>query len=116
MSGFFRPRNLAVAGGAISILFLVPQFSGANMNMFNTHASQSVTDRFNSGGGAGTHTPGVATKRGTEGDPKAIDPPHGRQGPDSEKFRDNIESQRVTPQNPVSKAFAKHTYGNEKGR
>ncbi|KAL9096080.1 MAG: hypothetical protein Q9165_001602 [Trypethelium subeluteriae] len=117
MSGFFRPRNLVVAGGAISILFFVPSLSGSSQggpNPFNTREAQNITDRFNSGGGANTHTPGAATPRGSKDNIES--PQQTKSGPDSAAFRDGHEDQRVAPQNAIDKAWNKAHYGNERGK
>ncbi|KAI9665098.1 MAG: hypothetical protein M1821_006546 [Bathelium mastoideum] len=116
MSGFFRPRNLAVAGGAISVLFLVPTVTGGSFNPFHTREVQNITDRFNSGGGADTHTPAVGTPLGEGNKDAVVSSQQTRNGPDSAKFRDGIEGQRTHSDNALTKAWNQTHYGNDKGK
>ncbi|KAK3647081.1 hypothetical protein LTR56_008249 [Elasticomyces elasticus] len=86
MSGYLRPRNIAIVGGIGLALFAFPRTKAQVSpigNIFETPAVKSVGDRHAAGGASNTHTTGVATKRGdssvvmsNQTNPKGVDSPH----------------------------------------
>lgn len=62
-------------------------------NPYKTQGVQNIEDRFSSGGGHPTHTPGRATMRGTS-DNNQSTTQDGHKGPDSEYFKDNHSAQQ----------------------
>ncbi|KAK0265793.1 hypothetical protein LTR48_000200 [Friedmanniomyces endolithicus] len=96
MSGFLRPRNIAIVGGIGAALFLFPRTTAQISpvtNIFETPAVKSVGDRHAAGGASNTHTTGVATKRGDSSNTMSsqINP----KGLDSASFQTDIREQKA---------------------
>ncbi|PNS20513.1 hypothetical protein CAC42_5963 [Sphaceloma murrayae] len=123
MSGLFRPRNLAIAGGAgVFAFFVLPRTSAAKLNPMNTPGVQNIEDRWSAGGGSDKHTPGVATPRG--GSPGSgnseltgnnqVNP----RGLPTSHYKDNVSDQKVDSAQPnklTEKWWDTH-HGNTKGK
>ncbi|KAF4553920.1 Hypothetical protein D9617_5g067950 [Elsinoe fawcettii] len=123
MSGLFRPRNLAIAGGAgIFAFFVLPRTSAAKVNPLNTPGVKNIEDRWSSGGGGNKHTPGVATPRGASDsssnseltgsnqiNPKGIPYNH---------YKDNVADQKVDTAQPnkLTEKWWETHHGQEKGK
>ena len=82
-------------------------------NPYKTPGVQNIEDRYSAGGAHPTHTPGVATKRGsaTENESRAQD---GHKGPDSEHFKEKHSAQQSEPVWPDK--FYEIQYNNPKGK
>ncbi|KAF2766019.1 hypothetical protein EJ03DRAFT_279002 [Teratosphaeria nubilosa] len=121
---FFRPRNIAIAGGlAAAIIFFPRTTSQAPLpNIFETPGVKNIGDAHARGGASNTHTTAVATTRGMtvrQGahddtlakhvQPKGVDTPH---------FQEKQAEQKVGEPTIVGKAWHKAHYGenNEKGK
>ncbi|KAH9844438.1 hypothetical protein Tdes44962_MAKER01471 [Teratosphaeria destructans] len=119
---FFRPRNVAIAGGglAAAIIFFPRTTSQAPLpdtsNIFETPGVKNIGDAHARGGASNTHTTAVATTRGKHDDtvakheqPKGVDTPY---------FQEKQAEQKVGEPTIVGKAWHKAHYGenNTKGK
>ncbi|KAL1635697.1 hypothetical protein SLS58_010135 [Diplodia intermedia] len=109
MANLLKNKAVWVVGGALSLFYMVPKFSGNSDNVFETPGVQNIGDRWSAGGGTPTHTPAGATKRG--------DPHHNESSRDgstsvnSEHFKDKHADQRHGEPGPIAKAWNTAHYG-----
>merc|ERR1711915_573959 len=93
MSGFFRPRNLAIAAGGLGAAVVFFPTSTPAGNVFETPGVRNIGDIYSAGGGSTTHIPGVATKRG---DPESNTSPNETPtGVDTPFFQERQAEQKV---------------------
>ncbi|EUC38702.1 hypothetical protein COCCADRAFT_82463 [Bipolaris zeicola 26-R-13] len=114
MSPLSVPK-IFMAGGAVGFGYYLYMRQYWFPNPYKTQGVQNIEDRFSSGGASPTHTPAVASQRGT-GSSMANDGRHGgpSKGPDSEYFKANISSQQSEPVWPDK--FYEQQYNNPKGK
>ncbi|KAJ4370579.1 hypothetical protein N0V83_005100 [Neocucurbitaria cava] len=112
MSPLSVPK-IFMAGGAVGFGYYLYMRQHWFPNPYKTPAVQSIEDRYSSGGGAPTHLPPMASKRGsaTENDGRQHGP---SKGPDSEWYKENMTNQPEEPVYPDK--FYKQQYGNPKGK
>merc|ERR1712014_43992 len=116
MSGFFRPRNLAIAAGGLGAAVVFFPTSTPAGNVFETPGVRNIGDRYSAGGGSTTHIPGVATKRG---DPSNNSSPNETPtGVDTPFFQERQAEQKVGTSGKLGSAYHAAHYGeaNSKGK
>ncbi|EKG14644.1 hypothetical protein MPH_08117 [Macrophomina phaseolina MS6] len=92
MANFLRNKAVWAVSATVGALYFVPKLTGNKSNVFETPGTQNIGNRWSAGGGAPTHTPAGATKRG---DPNSVEPStHNPADVTSKAFQDNIASQR----------------------
>ncbi|RMY67684.1 hypothetical protein D0863_07624 [Hortaea werneckii] len=120
MSGFFRPRNLAIAAGGLGAVVVFFPTSTPAGNVFETPGVRNIGARYSAGGGSTTHVPGVATKRGVGvGDPESNTSPNETPtGVDTPFFQDRQAEQKVGTPGKLGSAYHAAHYGeaNSKGK
>ncbi|EMD62090.1 hypothetical protein GGP41_002432 [Bipolaris sorokiniana] len=114
MSPLSVPK-IFMAGGAVGFGYYLYMRQYWFPNPYKTQGVQNIEDRFSAGGASPTHTPAVASQRGT-GSSTANEGRHGgpSKGPDSEYFKGNISSQQSEPVWPEK--FYQQQYNNPKGK
>ncbi|KAI7264377.1 hypothetical protein KC345_g8822 [Hortaea werneckii] len=115
MSGFFRPRNLAIAAGGLgaAVVFFPTSTPG---NVFETPGVRNIGARYSAGGASDTHVPGAATKRG---DPSSKEAPNETPtGVDTPFFQERQAEQKVGTSGKLGSAYHAAHYGepNSKGK
>ncbi|KAH7062357.1 hypothetical protein B0J12DRAFT_235345 [Macrophomina phaseolina] len=71
MANFLRNKAVWAVSATVGALYFVPKLTGNKSNVFETPGTQNIGNRWSAGGGAPTHTPAGATKRG---DPNSVEP------------------------------------------
>jgi hypothetical protein len=114
MSPLSVPK-IFMAGGAVGFGYYLFMRQYWFPNPYKTQGVQNIEDRFSSGGASATHTPAVASQRGT-GSSTDNAGRHGgpSKGPDSEHFKKNISDQQSEPVWPGK--FYEQQYNNPKGK
>ncbi|KAK5132444.1 hypothetical protein LTR08_009055 [Meristemomyces frigidus] len=116
MSGWLRPRNIAIIGGIGAAAFLFPRTvaKAPIPNVFETSGAGNIGDAWSRGGGSKTSTPGAATKRGSVDDtttnqtnPSGVDTAH---------FKDRQSDQKVGEPGITDSAYRQAHLGNSKGK
>merc|ERR1711915_883824 len=116
MSGFFRPRNLAIAAGGLGAAVVFFPTSTPAGNVFETPGVRNIGARYSAGGGSDTHIPGVATKRG---DPSSKEAPNETPtGVDTPFFQERQAEQKVGTSGKLGSAYhaAHYSEANSKGK
>ncbi|OAL06679.1 hypothetical protein IQ06DRAFT_288553 [Phaeosphaeriaceae sp. SRC1lsM3a] len=114
MSPLSVPK-IFMAGGAVGFGYYLYMRQYWFPNPYKTQGVQNIEDRFSAGGGHPTHTPGMATMRGTStSDNNESRTEGGHKGPDSEHFKKNISDQQSEPVWPAK--FNEIQYNNPKGK
>jgi len=92
MSPLSVPK-LFMGGGAVGFGYYLYMRQYWFPNPYKTQGVQNIGDRFTAGGGHPTHTPAAGTMRGSSTN-KESRTVGGHQGPDSEKYKDQISDQQ----------------------
>ncbi|KAF2702953.1 hypothetical protein K504DRAFT_463966 [Pleomassaria siparia CBS 279.74] len=106
--------KLFLAGGGVGFTYYLYMRQYWFPNPYKTRGVQNIEDRFSSGGATATHTPGVATQRGspTSNESNAQD---GHKGVGSEYFKENHASQK-TDAGLYPEKFYEQQYNQPKGK
>ncbi|KAF1824273.1 uncharacterized protein K489DRAFT_408671 [Dissoconium aciculare CBS 342.82] len=116
MAKLLSTRNIMIAGGVGAALYLFPR-TVAKVNPIQdgikTPGTEAIAQRFASGGGTTTHTPGFATKRGTSEEIYTQSNPSGVK---SQEFQDNHADQKKDDYGAPGRTWNKTQYGTDKGK
>ncbi|KAF2133967.1 hypothetical protein P153DRAFT_280520 [Dothidotthia symphoricarpi CBS 119687] len=112
MSPLSVPK-IFMAGGAAGFGYYLYMRQFWFPNPYKTQGVQNIEDRFSAGGGNPTHTPAMATERGSTTNNEGRQQ-HANKGPDSDHFKDNHSSQQSEAVWPAK--FNEMQYNNPKGK
>ncbi|KAK3700131.1 hypothetical protein LTR37_016134 [Vermiconidia calcicola] len=127
MSGFITPRNVAIGGGILGAIFVIPRTmsqitpnapasNATNSDTMSTHGVQNIENRFSSAGGSKNHTPAAGTPMGSESNITAHrqQESKGAGTPDFNKNHADQKDQRN--QTGPEKVFNRTQLGSDKGK